>query len=346
MCVHLKSQFDYNGDPSTPFQIVDIRPGFDGYYYMAYGDHAGAVNQHSAAVGAALTAFGVSTGANVLKGSGQAYVNDAFSRAQPDLTTVSVPNFLVELGDLKSLLDLWRSNLSLAKNLAGARLNYSFGWKPTIGDIAAMIDCVRSFHDKLKAFREACNGVSNRTYLMNSTNLTKSGILTPDVHTRVEWTASLSGTVKVHLKFRYLPLPVMTNTELEIRGLLDTLGFELNPRIIWDALPFTFVIDWFFGVGAWLQHFKVDTLELPISVVDASVSYKEVLRVESRLIMNPNGYPTDSTSTNRPGGCVTTSTYFERRPWLPDYATLSGLGWRQPTMNQMINLVSLVTVLS
>jgi hypothetical protein len=79
--------------------------------------------------------------------------------------------------------------------------------------------------------------------------------------------------------------------------------------------------------------------------MDASVSYKEVLKVESLTTFNPAGWPTDSTSTEVMGGCVTTSEYFDRRPFLPDFATLSGLGWRKPSFNQLTNLVSLAVVL-
>lgn len=345
-CIHTKTQFDYSGDPQTFKKIFDLRPGFEGYYYEYYGGHSQAVSAHSAAIGVALTALGVSTGAAVLNGSGQGYVNDAFSRAQPDLTTVSVPNFLAELDDIRSLLKLWNTNLSLGRNLAGLRLNYQFGWKPTIGDITAMLSSVTSFKQKLELFRKSLGTVVNKSYSMLNRNILKSGNFNSgDVHHRVDWTASLSGVVKVHLKFRYEEIPYMTNTEKNLRGLLDTLGFELNPKIIWDALPFTFVIDWFFGVGAWLQHFKIDTLELPIRCLDASVSYKEVLKVESRLSLDPNGYPTDSTSINVQPGCVTTTELFDRRPFLPDFATLSGLGWKTPSFNQLINLVSLATVL-
>jgi hypothetical protein len=345
-CVHVKSQFDYMGSPLSSHQVFDIRPGFEGNYYTTYCQHSKAIDAHTAAVGTALTALGVPTGAAVLAGSGQGYVNDAFQKAQPDLTTVSVPNFLAELSDLRSLLALWSGRSGLVKNLAGLRLNYQFGWKPTIGDIANMLNSVTSFEQKLRLFRESLGAISNRNYLQLNRNIQKSGNFNlGDVHYRVDWTASLSGRVKVHLKFRYEPLKVMTDTETNIRGLLDVLGFELNPRIIWDALPFTFVIDWFFGVGNWLQNFKVDTLELPIHCLDASVSYKEVLKVESRLTVNPTGYPTDNTSTEVMDGCVSTSEFFERQPFLPDAATLSGLGWRKPSMNQLINLVSLAAVL-
>jgi len=86
-------------------------------------------------------------------------------------------------------------------------------------------------------------------------------------------------------------------------------------------------------------------LELPVHCLDASVSYKEVLKVESRMSANPSGYPTDSTSIEVMDGCVSASEYFDRQPFLPDAATLSGLGWRKPSFNQLVNLVSLATVL-
>jgi hypothetical protein len=346
-CIHTKTQFDYSGDP-TKFDRINILndPGHVGWYHEYYGGHTIAVGAHPAAVGIATAALGLPLGKAALDGSGQGYVNDAFNREAPDLTSVSVPNFLLDIGDITSLFQLWKSNVSLAKNLAGARLNYQFGWKPTIGDLANMLNAVSSLEQKLKLFRESLGSVSNRNLTMRNSDITKTGTynLGGDPHYRIDWKASLSGKVKVHLKFKYLPIPAMTNFETNLRGLLDVLGFELNPRIIWDALPFTFVIDWFFGVGAWLQGFKIDTLELPVQCIDASVSYKEVLKVESTLSINPLG-AAQGASTEVMGSCVSTTEFFDRRPFLPDAATLSGLGWKKPSFNQLTNLVSLAVVL-
>jgi hypothetical protein len=346
-CVHAKTQFDYSGDPTT-FDRVNILndPGHVGWYHEYYGGHTVAVGAHPTAVGVALAALGVTTGKAVLDGAGQGYVNDAFNREAPDLTTMSLPNFLIDIGQITDLFRLWQNNVSLAKNLAGARLNYQFGWKPTIGDVANMLNAVNSLNVKLKLFRESLGSVSNRNVVMLNRDTTKSGTfnLGGNPAYKVDWRASLSGKVKVHLKFQYLPLPAMTNFETNLRGLFDVLGFELNPRIIWDAIPFSFVIDWFFGVGNWLQGFKIDALELPVSCIDASVSYKETLKVESTLFINPLGFP-QGASTEMMGGCVSTNEYFDRRPFLPDAATLSGLGWRKPSFNQLTNLVSLAVVL-
>lgn len=36
---------------------------------------------------------------------------------------------------------------------------------------------------------------------------------------------------------------------------LDTLGFSLEniPSILWELVPYSFVVDWFFGIGQWLR---------------------------------------------------------------------------------------------
>jgi hypothetical protein len=44
-------------------------------------------------------------------------------------------------------------------------------------------------------------------------------------------------------------------------ALLDVLGINLNPAIIWNAVPWSFVIDWLIGIGRWLDNFKVRNLE-------------------------------------------------------------------------------------
>jgi len=36
-------------------------------------------------------------------------------------------------------------------------------------------------------------------------------------------------------------------------ALLDSLGVKLDATIIWNAIPWSFVVDWFIGVGRWLS---------------------------------------------------------------------------------------------
>jgi hypothetical protein len=49
-------------------------------------------------------------------------------------------------------------------------------------------------------------------------------------------------------------------------ALLDRLGVNLNPQIIWNAIPWSFVVDWVLGVNRWLSQFKVANMEPQINI--------------------------------------------------------------------------------
>lgn len=51
-----------------------------------------------------------------------------------------------------------------------------------------------------------------------------------------------------------------------ILGLLDALGVNLNPAIIWNAIPWSFVVDWVIGVGRWLDQFKLPLMKPTINI--------------------------------------------------------------------------------
>jgi hypothetical protein len=90
-------------------------------------------------------------------------------------------------------------------------------------------------------------------------------------------------------------------------------------------------------------HLKVDALELPITLVDAFLQYKEELNIEwswsgTHLTGGWTPLPTASGASLR-------RIYFNRMPLYPDWATLSSLDWKMPTFNQAALGVSLLTVL-
>lgn len=49
-------------------------------------------------------------------------------------------------------------------------------------------------------------------------------------------------------------------------ALLDALGVNLNPAIIWNAIPWSFVVDWVFGVNRWLDQFKKGNMDPVINI--------------------------------------------------------------------------------
>lgn len=330
----------------------------DGWYIM-YGGVYSMVTQLSSET-AAFTALG--TDINLpYPGSPQADIDANLEDLRPDLTELSLPNFLLELDDIQKLwpqlkrnMALWRSiasksgfaTQSTAKILAGDHLAYSFGVKPLLGDIGVMREILLRLLAKLKAFDDLAGKITSNQKTILSQTITKTGTFNQggNVQYPVFWYGVLNQTKKVGLTFQARPRDATKGYTLILRALLDALGFELNPRILWDAIPFTFVLDWFFDTGSWLERHKHDTLELPIAYVDSYVSCMQDLTISSRYIHNKDDLITDGGRRNAPAW-VMHKKRFLRFPAMPTESAFTGLGWHLPTLNQAKLLVSLGTVL-
>lgn len=77
----------------------------------------------------------------------------------------------------------------------------------------------------------------------------------------------VSGTGSFHaeVEYTYYLLDYQKHNA-QLLGLLDSLGVNLNPAIIWNALPWSFVVDWVINVSRWLDQFKLRGLE-PVTVI-------------------------------------------------------------------------------
>jgi len=64
--------------------------------------------------------------------------------------------------------------------------------------------------------------------------------------------------------------------------LLDSLGVNLNPQIIWNAIPWSFVVDWVLSVGKWLSQFQIQNMEPQINITRYLTSVKRERRVTVR----------------------------------------------------------------
>jgi len=279
-----------------------------------------------------------STGYSVLGAGGQGYINDAFARLKPDLTELSIPNFLIELKDIPGLFHIWSKNLSLLRNLANARLNWSFGWSPLVSDLKKIVSIIKSVRDKCIEWNKKAGDVFKRhTSTFPALVTSGSGSLNYGGGWTLYWKSNRTVKISAHMKFRTLKIPQLDEATTVLRVYLDALGFELNPSILWDALPFSFVLDWFFDVGGWMERHKYDTLELPVMLVDSCLQYKEELTISWYLENSSVSYvPRMRTQTFD----IRRKT-FDRLPIFPDQSAATAAGWKIPSTNQLINLFSL-----
>jgi hypothetical protein len=98
-----------------------------------------------------------------------------------------------------------------------------------------------------------------------------------------------------------------------VKQFIDLFGV-INPTALWDLIPFSFVVDWFFGFGKWLQRNRPRLFKGSVVVYDYCESIRLQYTHEYYAAAdiwvdqtNPAGYPVNSVGTER---CVT---YIRRR---------------------------------
>lgn len=65
----------------------------------------------------------------------------------------------------------------------------------------------------------------------------------------------------------------------QVLALLDSFGVNLNPAIIWNAIPWSFVIDWLVDVGQWLGNQRIGNMDPRINIMQYLWSIKRKRRI-------------------------------------------------------------------
>lgn len=84
-------------------------------------------------------------------------------------------------------------------------------------------------------------------------------------------------------------LPGWNREHALLEGFLDALGVQLNPAVIWNAIPWSFVVDWVFGVSRWLNQFKMANLWPSMHITGASHSLHVKRRISTSIQCSTSG---------------------------------------------------------
>jgi hypothetical protein len=103
----------------------------------------------------------------------------------------------------------------------------------------------------------------------------------------------------LHISYSY-ELPGVNETLLRLQALLDMLGLNLNPRILWDATRYSFVVDWVLRVGDFLEQFKVPWIRPVVKVHSCWSTLHVFQRVECRAWKSKASNYNDPTSAVAP----------------------------------------------
>lgn len=267
----------------------------------------------------------------------------------------SLLNFVYELKDFKPLFrafqrakrffdlkDLvWNPKQSAVKNAANRHLETTFGYVPFARDVASIWKTMWGLHDQLLWLERNVGKIVRSHYRYSypytpidwgwngKLNSTEAGRWSPvnngwfpnskAVGWRYHIRYSEPPTYHSTMVYRYQ----MTGTQglrRTVLSFLKAFGLEINPAVIWNAIPFSFVVDWFHQVGPWLENLTLDNLGLKLEVMDMSHSLR--WSVAADLYADTWRYKSGGLIPLTVHAASMTRSYYERVPTFPGKPTL------------------------
>lgn len=195
------------------------------------------------------------------------YTTKAIANANPGKPIVDYPLFLWELREfprmLRELGDILRKSpgyQDIADFPRKQFLAYYFGWKPLISDLKSLLQIAAVAKDNNRLINDAVKGKKISRKIGNKT----IGQFQTSVMTRIpplsnqdtimfrgaeNWVCTekawFSALLKVHD-----PLPV---TDTDPYSIIDSLGLYPSAATLWNAVPWTWLFDWFANIGDILE---------------------------------------------------------------------------------------------
>lgn len=207
----------------------------------------------------------------------------AFDAMRPSLEqSLNLTNFLLELCDIKSLLKLFRrhaADRNLLQMIAGkgaeGHLTWSFAVKPFISDASEIYRQLTNYQAIIDDFLERRGKIQKRYYREVSLDETSEdtvwGNWTNWVIRRVKSKYTMTAT----MTYTYTA-PDLDTLSDQMKAFRDITGLRFTAANVWEAIPFSFVVDWFFRIGDWLENFQEPLIRTQVTVIDYSIAYKLV----------------------------------------------------------------------
>lgn len=188
----------------------------------------------------------------------EVWFTTALARVHFTKPIISLPNFIFELREFpKMLRDLGRvlSGGSRASDIPGAHLAWQFGWDPLISDLKSLLSLADELEKQRKRFLKAqsTKTLSGSIYEGESNFFTAPQIsVTGVVGHRREWTRRDDAWYTAHwdLGIANRP-PELFGDKYSIA--MNALGLNRPAAVVWNAIPWSFLVDYFTNVSTFLE---------------------------------------------------------------------------------------------
>jgi hypothetical protein len=242
----------------------------------------------------------------------------AIARTRPGKPVVDIANTLGEMRreGIPSLVgSLWarsRTFKELFKNSGDEYLNLTFGWAPLIRDLEGLCKVVLSTRELLEAHQKQMNVLIRRTYSFDTIVETKEGLTRPKseyeitpaqqagTYSYFRSNVQLNGQVPTEIKrtvttshfsagyrFFYPDLETALDDLRRFEADANTLlGTRLDPEVLWNLTPWTWLVDWFLNFGDVVGNISA------IAADNLVIQYAYLMRetVEDREVYLPRGF--------------------------------------------------------
>lgn len=175
-------------------------------------------------------------------------------------TEVSLPNFLWELRELGDLLP--KLGESMSRTVSDGFLNYQFGWKPFIGDLKNLGAVMSRVSDRIDYLKRTWGQTVRLGYYQTlDVGFSSNEVSWQSVLGEAFWYTVLKPvSLTAHYRaggYLFQQLERLDGIEGTLRAASAALGL-LNPAaVIWEAIPFSFVADWFGRIGGVIGRLSI-----------------------------------------------------------------------------------------
>jgi hypothetical protein len=254
------------------------------------------------------------------------------------------------LGSVKSWRNKYRKYLRLkslkkagvsTRDVAEAHLSYAFGLMPLVSDARGIWDVINNFDKRLEDFqsRQGRPQVRHFRQLGEVQSESESNVPTSSYWMLHSYKRECRVDKFATMRYTYT-VPGIYEEQARFRALRDMLGLRFGFSTAWELIPFSFVIDWIFNVGALLKRFERPLIQANVVVKDYCISYKVVGTVTQEVVLTSG---TGGSWKSYPIRKKTSSTYVRRRS-LPNSGD-AFINRGQYGLNQLVLSGSLLRVL-
>lgn len=180
------------------------------------------------------------------------------------------------ISGIQSLPKRNRAAVDYARGAGSEYLNWEFGWKPILNDLRKMLNFQKHLHRRLaqlkrdngKPIRRSVTLVDIEDVLTNTWGTPVENPFYPYVHPFYHVNGSGTSGSKViasrkdwfEARFRYW-IPDIESPDWPARAQIALLGANPTPDLLWNLLPWSWLIDWFYNVGSVISNMSENAAE-------------------------------------------------------------------------------------